>query len=501
MQNRGALAPPSVDIPPELAAMSYDQILALLNAQQGALQAPGFNDGGDAGGDGGEGGEGEGGEGEGGDEGGGSESGDADEGGEGVAGDISDDDGQGGGGKGGQITGGEVLGGEIAAAEADIAAAAAAAAAAANAPGPAMGATAGAVADPVGVSGGLGALGNANATAPSSAFGADLGTMGALSGVSVSDLQNAQALGEMNTGRSAQQAALSSDLFGDFDLSVPATQQTVATEIPSELRGDFEVSVPATMAPAAPVAAPTAKSELGFIGDLIANSHVGKGFTAAKNGEYGKAAAELGFAAINGLNPVTGLFEAVVNYGVVPAIEAITGEKMSPTHAEGSHPGHPGHGDEAYPVDPGAGQGAFTPTPTDTATAQNWLNTWMQGTPGYQAAANGGALGYASGGKVPAGSHVIPADVVAAKGNGSSRAGALTYKPLGGRLVNGSGNGRSDSVPAKGPQGALRLSRDEVVVPPRGVRQAGGHGALSADSMQTRQKFQQHLGALPPPRR
>lgn len=497
MQNRGALAPPSVDIPPELAAMSYDQILALLNAQQGALQAPGFNDGGDAGGDGGEGGEGEGG-----DEGGGSESGDADEGGEGVAGDMGDDDGQGGGEKSGEITGGEVLGGEIAAAEADIAAAAAAAAAAANAPGPAMGATAGAVADPVGVSGGLGALGNANATAPSSAFGADLGTMGALSGFSVSDLQNAQALGEMNTGRSAQQAALSSDLFGDFDLSVPATQQTVTAEIPSELIGDLEVSVPATMAPAAPVAAPAVQERGGLLG-AFDRSNIGQIVSALERGDYEQAMGRGARAGITAAMGPPGLAVGLAAMAISALAEAITGQKGTPTpgNEEGSVPGQPGHGDEAYPVDPGAGQGAFTPAATDPAASQNWLNTWMQGTPGYQAAANGGALGYANGGKVPAGSHVIPADVVAAKGNGSSRAGALTYKPLGGRLVNGSGNGRSDSVPAKGPQGALRLSRDEVVVPPRGVRQAGGHGALSADSMQTRQKFQQHLGALPPPRR
>lgn len=102
--------------------------------------------------------------------------------------------------------------------------------------------------------------------------------------------------------------------------------------------------------------------------------------------------------------------------------------------------------------------------------------------------------------KVPENSYIMPADVVAAKGNGSTEAGAEAYAPLGGTLIQGPGDGRSDDVQALGPSGPIALSNGEVHIPPHGVAAAGGPEALDKDARDTRSDFRQHLAALPPPR-
>lgn len=377
-QSRGALAQPAVQIPPELAAMSYEDILALLQAQQGALQppVPGFMDGG-------------------------------------PSGDSAPGD----------------------------------------APGDATGSSENA--GPGGSDPGVGSTGGATA-----AGGAESAPASGIGGMS--DQQAA----DMVSGLSADLQA------GEVLGGVPSLGSLA----------DFATATPAP----------------DILGGILGQGHLGKAAAAAKNGDIDRAVAELGFLGIGLMSPIQTTFETVISNFVEPALEAVLGDKSpTPGFENGAQPGHPGIGDEAYPSDI-APQGALDPTQTAAGPtpSESWLDRWM----GPQQAANGGALGYANGGKVPAGAHVIPADVVAAKGNGSSRAGALAYKPLGGKLVDGAGDGRSDSVPAQGPRGALRLSRDEVVIPPQGVRKAGGHGALAQDTVQTRQQFRQHLGALPPPR-
>jgi hypothetical protein len=109
---------------------------------------------------------------------------------------------------------------------------------------------------------------------------------------------------------------------------------------------------------------------------------------------------------------------------------------------------------------------------------------------------------FANGGRVPAGAYVIPADVVSAKGEGSTEAGAKVLKmKYGGALVRGKGTGRSDEVMTRGPQGALALSNGEVVIPPKGVKKAGGAGALERVVLQERANYRDKLGKIPRPAR
>ncbi len=98
------------------------------------------------------------------------------------------------------------------------------------------------------------------------------------------------------------------------------------------------------------------------------------------------------------------------------------------------------------------------------------------------------------------GAYIVPADVVAAKGNGSTQAGAQAYAQLGGELIQGPGDGRSDSVPALGPDGPIALSNGEVHISPLGVAMAGGPQILDRDVLDTRNSFGRHLDVLPPPR-
>lgn len=90
------------------------------------------------------------------------------------------------------------------------------------------------------------------------------------------------------------------------------------------------------------------------------------------------------------------------------------------------------------------------------------------------------------------GSYVLPADVVAARGDGSAGAGAAAYgaQPAsGGAIAMAMGGG----MPA-------RLSRDEVVLDPVAARRRGGAGALDREVRGTRGGWRKKLAGLAPPR-
>lgn len=438
---RGALTPPvryadggAVEIPPELAAMSYEQILALLQAQQGAL---GFADGGDAGD-----GEGDGGEGEGEGEGGGGEAAGGGAGGGGMGGGYGDDG-------------------------------------------------TGSSAGPSGGSAGPSGTGSAEGSQAGGGFGND--------GVSSnSSVPGEQDIADFNAAQAV--AGLNADLTAPTfdDITAPVTSTVPALSI-AEKEPNF---VDRTLADLKNNLSNRADILGGIISDIAKGNLSGLAAKADRAMQDKQAEpAMMGFMSLTPLGSLPAALNAISG-PISKGLDAVFGGVAKGLGVDFAH-GPISMNDMGDGREPVAAVTDTAPVTVDAGPAagpapgQTWLDRWM----GPQQAANGGALGYANGGKVPAGAHVIPADVVAAKGNGSSRAGALAYKPLGGKLVDGSGDGRSDSVPAQGPRGALRLSRDEVVIPPQGVKKAGGHGALARDAMQTRQKFQKHLGALPPPRR
>lgn len=73
------------------------------------------------------------------------------------------------------------------------------------------------------------------------------------------------------------------------------------------------------------------------------------------------------------------------------------------------------------------------------------------------------------------GSFVVDARTVSELGNGSSNAGIEALARMGGRPVQGPGDGVSDSVPANiGGKQEARVARDEVIFPPEAVRKLGG---------------------------
>jgi len=89
--------------------------------------------------------------------------------------------------------------------------------------------------------------------------------------------------------------------------------------------------------------------------------------------------------------------------------------------------------------------------------------------------APGGLASIASGGEfMEDGSFVVDARTVAELGNGSSNAGLELLMQLGGRPVEGPGDGVSDSVPATidGTQDAA-VARDEVIFDPQAVARIG----------------------------
>lgn len=91
---------------------------------------------------------------------------------------------------------------------------------------------------------------------------------------------------------------------------------------------------------------------------------------------------------------------------------------------------------------------------------------------------------------VPAGSYVIPADVVAALGDGNSEAGQRLLTRRVGRARRATGG----SVP-------VQLSDGEFVLPPSAVADMGGPDALDQLLLRTRHQYADNLKQLPGPRR
>ena len=95
--------------------------------------------------------------------------------------------------------------------------------------------------------------------------------------------------------------------------------------------------------------------------------------------------------------------------------------------------------------------------------------------------------GYAHGGEVQLsdGAFVLDARTVSEIGNGSSNAGMEALSRMGGRPVQGPGDGVSDSVPARiGGNQPARVARDEVIMPSNVVRRIGkGNPKRGADKL------------------
>jgi len=85
-------------------------------------------------------------------------------------------------------------------------------------------------------------------------------------------------------------------------------------------------------------------------------------------------------------------------------------------------------------------------------------------------------MGYADGGEVDMknGSFVVDARTVSELGNGSSNAGMEFLSRMGGRPLQGPGDGVSDSIRASiGGKQEARVARDEVLFPPEAVKRLG----------------------------
>lgn len=98
-----------------------------------------------------------------------------------------------------------------------------------------------------------------------------------------------------------------------------------------------------------------------------------------------------------------------------------------------------------------------------------------------------GYAGYAGGGEVELsdGAFVLDARTVSEIGNGSSNAGLEALRRIGGRPVEGTGDGVSDSVPARiGRDQPARVARDEAIIPADAVKRIGnGNAKRGADKL------------------
>jgi hypothetical protein len=95
--------------------------------------------------------------------------------------------------------------------------------------------------------------------------------------------------------------------------------------------------------------------------------------------------------------------------------------------------------------------------------------------------------GYADGGEVKLGdgAFVVDARTVSELGNGSSGAGQDILSRMGGRPIQGPGDGVSDSIPARIAENQpARVARDEVVFAPEAVQRLGrGDARRGADKL------------------
>jgi hypothetical protein len=95
--------------------------------------------------------------------------------------------------------------------------------------------------------------------------------------------------------------------------------------------------------------------------------------------------------------------------------------------------------------------------------------------------------GYAEGGEIELsdGAFVLDARTVSELGNGSSNAGLEALRRIGGRPIDGPGDGVSDSIPARiGRDQPARVARDEAVIPADVVKRIGkGNAKRGADKL------------------
>jgi hypothetical protein len=124
------------------------------------------------------------------------------------------------------------------------------------------------------------------------------------------------------------------------------------------------------------------------------------------------------------------------------------------------------------------GQNRYTPTFVPYGGAVN---------PNEEAAGYAGYAGYADGGEVELsdGAFVLDARTVSEIGNGSSNAGLEAIRRIGGRPVEGPGDGVSDSVRARiGRDQPARVARDEAIIPADVVKRIGkGSAKRGADKL------------------
>lgn len=101
---------------------------------------------------------------------------------------------------------------------------------------------------------------------------------------------------------------------------------------------------------------------------------------------------------------------------------------------------------------------------------------------------------------VPAGSYVIPADVVSALGEGNTEAGMVRLeRQMGGSLKN-KGKSRPDQLKrANGGSVPILISDGEFVVSPEAVDAAGGNDALDRFVLAVRDAYTRHLQQIPGP--
>jgi len=257
--------------------------------------------------------------------------------------------------------------------------------------------------------------------------------------------------------------------------------QAAATAVP----GGATEGIRAALAPQAFTAAPTAAAPSSFMGNL---AQAGKGVTALGT-EAGRTAAMQSLGGPMGALQTVGAATAPMtmagpespdmgNFGGTPTRIRPFKYTRTPRSDAFNPPSEPGAGsyerryfDEEYVAQP----------------TTQVLNYAVGGTidPDYNMEVNrnagfsddfyGGGLTAFNSGGLQDGGFVLPADVVAHLGNGSTAAGQkILAKGLGARPIKGHGDGMSDSIPTtiEGKQPA-RVADGEAYVPAEKVKEVG----------------------------
>ena len=237
-----------------------------------------------------------------------------------------------------------------------------------------------------------------------------------------------------------------------------------------------------------------AKQSLGFLGDYKAATNLP--FLGKTGATLGPIAGGLGV--LNALSPTPGKMKDEEEMTNFPYRGPITAKReqlpVEPIDLRGPNPSAQRKYTGAITFTDSGGNPYVPGTPTTpkvpfySASTPTSLGTARQGSslvqpdrkPGetmeqYLARTTMG--GYAKGGEMPMeeGSFIFPARETAEIGNGSSRAGQEVLARLGGRAIDGKGDGVSDSIRARiGGKQEARVARDEVYFSPKAVTRIGG---------------------------